>query len=378
MRPPRATQERETLETGIDLRLQLGIALAAIAAIKGYHLKLIMPENMSLERRASMAVYGAQLTLVSTGAMEEARDLAQEMERRGEGIVLDQFGNEDNPLAHYETTGPEILRQTQGRVTHFVSSMGTTGTSMGVSRYFKEVKPSVEVVGLQPQEGAAIPGIRRWPKEYLPRIYDAKRLDRIIDISQEEAEETARQLAVQEGIFAGMSSGGAVSASIRLAAEEEGRVVVCIVCDRGDRYLSTGVFDPPPPSHHSCFYKHLDATLAAQRKGLPPTRPLFVLLTAPWCSDCSQVLPILNKSFAGDSRASLLRCIVGKTEEEWRDPLHALKLKWDVWKLPSLAYVGTPKSPLEVPTVLSLEQLDSEQVRLKSGTFVNHVLAEQG
>ena len=340
-------------------------------------MKLIMPENMSLERRASMAVYGAELILVSTGAMEEARDLAQEMQARGEGIVLDQFGNEDNPEAHYETTGPEIMRQTHGEVTHFVSSMGTTGTSMGVSRYFKEVKPSVEIVGLQPAEGAQIPGIRRWPKEYLPGIYDESRLDRIIDISQEDADETARQLAVQEGIFAGMSSGGAVSASIRLAAEEAGRVVVCIVCDRGDRYLSTGVFEPPPPSHHSCFYKHLDATLAAHQRSLPTTTPLFILLTAPWCSECSKVLPILNESFAGDTRASLLRCVVGKTPEEWRAPGHPLKLRWDVSKLPSLAYVGTPKSP-EVPRVLSLEQLDSEQVRLTSEAFVNKVLAEQG
>lgn len=360
-----------------------GIALAAIAAIKGYKLKLIMPENMSLERRASMAVYGAELTLVCTGAMEEARDLALAMQARGEGIVLDQFANQDNPQAHYEGTGPEIMRQTAGQITHFVSSMGTTGTSMGCSRYFKEVKPEVEIVGLQPAEGAQIPGIRRWPKEYLPSIFDEARLDRVVDISQEEADETARQLAIQEGIFAGMSSGGAVSASLKIAAEAPGRVVVCIVCDRGDRYLSTGVFDPPPPAHHSCYYKNLDLTLSQHRKALPEDMPLFMLFTAPWCPDCTTTLPIVNEIFTGQGAGanfSLLRCIVGKTREEWKDPRHPFRsdTRWGpngLSEIPTLACLGTASSPLVQPRVLSgLEKIDREQVRFKVESF----LKEQG
>jgi len=356
-----------------------GIALAAIAAIKGYKLKLIMPENMSLERRASMAVYGAELTLVSTGAMEEARDLAQSMQARGEGIVLDQFANQDNPQAHYETTGPEIMRQSAGQITHFVSSMGTTGTSMGVSRYFKEVKPEVQIVGLQPAEGAQIPGIRRWPKEYLPSIYDEARLDRIIDISQEEADETARQLAIQEGIFAGMSSGGAVSASLKIAAQEPGSVIACIVCDRGDRYLSTGVFDPPPPVRHSCYYKNLELTLSHHQESLPSDMPIFLLFTAPWCPDCTTALPIINEIFATELRtsSSLLRCIVGKTRDEWKDPHHPLRLDFDGWMgpgitaVPTLAFLGTASAPLARPQVLSgLETINQDEVHTKVKSFL--------
>jgi cysteine synthase B len=220
-----------------------GIALAMAAAIKGYRMVLIMPEHMSVERRAVMRAYGAQIVLVSKGeGMEGARDLAKDMQAQGKGKVLDQFANPDNPLAHYSGTAVEIWRDTQGRLTHFVSSMGTTGTIMGSSAYFKEQNPDIQIVGVQPQEGASIPGIRRWPKEYLPRIYDPSRVDRIIDVSQEEAEETTRRLAAKEGIFAGISSGGAVAAALRLAQELEDAVITVIICDRGDRYLSTGVF----------------------------------------------------------------------------------------------------------------------------------------
>ncbi|HEY5720537.1 MAG TPA: cysteine synthase CysM [Gammaproteobacteria bacterium] len=220
-----------------------GIALAMAAAIKGYRMVLIMPDNLSLERRAAMRAYGAELILVTQQqGMEGARDLAAEMQREGRGKVLDQFANPDNPLAHYAGTGPEIWRDTAGRVTHFVSSMGTTGTIMGVSRYLKERNPAIQVVGVQPAEGASIPGIRRWPEAYLPRIYQPQRVDRILDVSQHEAEETTRALAAREGIFAGVSSGGAVAAAQRLAAEVEAATIVAIVCDRGDRYLSTGVF----------------------------------------------------------------------------------------------------------------------------------------
>lgn len=220
-----------------------GIALAMAAATKGYRMVLIMPEHMSVERRAVMRAFGAEIILTpKAGSMEAAIDLAAEMEARGEGKVLNQFGNFDNPLAHYEGTGPEIWRDTQGKVTHFVSSMGTTGTIMGVSRYLKEQNPDIQIVGVQPSEGASIPGIRRWPQEYLPKIYEPERVDRIIDVSQQAAEETARALGAQEGIFAGISSGGAVSAALRLAREVEDAVIVTIICDRGDRYLSTGVF----------------------------------------------------------------------------------------------------------------------------------------
>lgn len=220
-----------------------GIALAMAAAIKGYRMQLIMPANMSEERRASMRAYGAELISVSQEeGMEGARDLAARMQAQGKGYVLDQFGNQDNPLAHYRTTGPEIWEQTEGRVTHFVSSMGTTGTIMGVSRYLKERNPDIRIIGLQPEEGASIPGIRRWPEAYLPKIYDAARVDQVVEIGQQEAEDTMRALAREEGIFCGVSSGGSVAAALRLSAQVENAVIVAIICDRGDRYLSTGVF----------------------------------------------------------------------------------------------------------------------------------------
>lgn len=221
-----------------------GIALAMIAALKGYKLKLLMPENMSLERQASMRAYGAELVLVSRAqGMEGARDLALEMEKQGQGKVLDQFNNPDNPLAHFTTTGPEIWQQTQGRITHFVSSMGTTGTITGVSRFLRTKNSAVEIIGLQPSEGSSIPGIRRWPQAYLPGIFQAELVDDVIDMGQSEAEDTMRALAREEGIFCGVSSGGAVAGAIRVARENPGSVVVAIICDRGDRYLSTGVFD---------------------------------------------------------------------------------------------------------------------------------------
>lgn len=220
-----------------------GIALAMVAAIKGYRMILIMPDNSTEERKASMAAYGAQLRLVSREeGMEGARDLALKMQAEGKGKVLDQFGNIDNPRSHYETTGPEIWRQTQGAITHFVSSMGTTGTIMGCSRYFKEQNSAIQIVGLQPEDGASIPGIRRWPEAYLPAIYDKSRVDRVVNMSQARAEETMRRLAREEGIFCGVSSGGAVAAALDVAREAPGGVVVAIVCDRGDRYLSSGLF----------------------------------------------------------------------------------------------------------------------------------------
>lgn len=220
-----------------------GIALAMAAAIKGYRMVLIMPEHMSAERRGLMKAFGAEIILVSReGSMEAAIDLAREMEARGEGKILDQFSNLDNPLAHYQGTGPEIWRDTQGKVTHFVSSMGTTGTIMGTSRYLKEQNDAIQIVGVQPKDGASIPGIRRWPQEYLPKIFDPNRVDRIIDVDQDEAEETTRQLAAQEGLFCGISSGGATCAALKLSQQLENAVIVTIICDRGDRYLSTGVF----------------------------------------------------------------------------------------------------------------------------------------
>ncbi|MCC4272433.1 cysteine synthase CysM [Marinobacter nauticus] len=220
-----------------------GIALAMAAAIKGYRMVLIMPDNLSEERRASMRAYGAQVVNVSREqGMEGARDLAIRMEAEGKGKVLDQFSNADNPSAHYHTTGPEIWEQTAGRVTHFVSSMGTTGTIMGVSRYLKERNPDIRIIGLQPEDGASIPGIRRWPEAYLPKIYDASRVDQVLDIGQQEAEDTMRALAEREGIFCGVSSGGAIAAALKLSREVENAVIVAIICDRGDRYLSTGVF----------------------------------------------------------------------------------------------------------------------------------------
>lgn len=220
-----------------------GIALAMAAAIRGYRMVLIMPDNMSVERRASMKAFGARIILVTRAeGMEAARDLAQRMQAEGKGRVLDQFSNPDNPLAHYEGTGPEIWRDTGGEITHFVSSMGTTGTIMGNSAYLKTQNPEIEIIGVQPQEGASIPGIRRWSQAYLPRIFEPARVDRVIDISQQDAETTMRRLASEEGIFCGVSSGGAVAAALQLSAEVENATIVSIICDRGDRYISTGVF----------------------------------------------------------------------------------------------------------------------------------------
>jgi cysteine synthase B len=225
-----------------------GIALAMIAAIKGYRMTLVMPDNLSAERRASMTAYGAELILTPAQGdgravgMEYARDVAMAMQARGEGKVLDQFANPDNPRVHYETTGPEIWRDTGGRVTHFVSSMGTTGTIMGVSRFLKEKNPAIVIVGAQPAEGSQIPGIRKWPEAYLPKIYDASRVDRLECVTQADAEAMARRLACEEGIFAGISSGGACAIALRIAAQVRNATIVFIVCDRGDRYLSTGVF----------------------------------------------------------------------------------------------------------------------------------------
>lgn len=222
-----------------------GIALAMAAAIKGYRMVLIMPESASSERKQAMAAFGAKLITVSKEAgMEGARDLAESMIANDEGKPLNQFANQDNPLAHYRTTGPELWRQTDGSITHFVSSMGTTGTIMGVSRYLKECNPEVQIIGLQPEDGASIAGIRRWPSEYLPSIFDASRVDRVLDIGQYEAEEHMRRLAREEGILAGVSSGGALAGALRIAEDVENAVIVFIVCDRGDRYLSTGLFAP--------------------------------------------------------------------------------------------------------------------------------------
>jgi len=220
-----------------------GIALAMVAAIKGYRLKLIMPENMSLERRQSMQAFGAELILVTVDeGMEHARDLALEMENKGEGKVLNQFANPDNPLAHYKTTGPEIWRDTEHKITHFVSSMGTTGTIMGTSRYLKEVNPDIQIVGVEPSEGSRIPGIRKWPEEYIPSIFNDKNIDQVIQVTQQEAEVMMRRLGKEEGIFCGVSSGGAMAAALKLSQQVENAIIVSIVCDRGDRYLSTGVF----------------------------------------------------------------------------------------------------------------------------------------
>ncbi|HID46686.1 MAG TPA: cysteine synthase CysM [Chromatiaceae bacterium] len=222
-----------------------GIALAMVAAMKGYRLKLIMPDNMSMERKAAMAAYGAELVLVTEAqGMEGARDLGIELQANGQGKLLNQFDNPDNPLAHYLGTGPELWRDTAQSITHFVSAMGTTGTIMGVARFLKEQSSDVQIIGVQPEEGAQIPGIRRWPKEYLPGIFDASLVDLELDVSQREAEDTTRALAQKEGIFCGISSGGAVAAMLRLSCKLENAVLAAIVCDRGDRYLSTGIFDP--------------------------------------------------------------------------------------------------------------------------------------
>ncbi len=220
-----------------------GIALAMAAAMKGYKMLLVMPENQSVERRQTMKAFGAELLLTpKDGSMELARDVAMKLQAEGEGIVLDQFGNEDNPLAHYEGTGPEIWRDTQGKVTHFVSSMGTTGTIMGTSRFLKEQDSKIQIIGVQPEDGSQIPGIRKWPEEYMPTIYNAKNIDELIYVSQSNAEKTTRRLASEEGIFAGVSSGGALYAALQISKQVENAVIVSIVCDRGDRYLSTGIF----------------------------------------------------------------------------------------------------------------------------------------
>ena len=244
----RRAQERGEIKPGDRLieatSGNTGIALAMIAAMRGFRMTLIMPDNLSAERRAPMRAYGAELLLTpaSKGGMEYARDLALQMQARGEGKVLDQFANADNPIAHYEGTGPELWRDTQGTITHFVSSMGTTGTIMGVSRFLKEKNRAIRIVGAQPAEGSQIPGIRKWSGEYVPKIFDAARVDRIEYVSQAEAEHMARRMAAEEGIFGGISSGGALAIALRVAAEVERAVIVFVVCDRGDRYLSTGVF----------------------------------------------------------------------------------------------------------------------------------------
>ncbi len=243
----RQAQVRGTIKPG-DLLIEAtsgntGIALAMAAAAMGYRLRLIMPDNMTQERRASMRAYGAELVLVTRDqGMEYARDLALQMQADGEGLVLNQFANPDNPDAHYRSTGPELWDATEGAITHFVSSMGTTGTIMGVSRYLKEKNQDIQIIGVQPEEGSSIAGIRRWPEAYLPEIYEPERVDRILDVNQSDAEEMARQMAVQEGIMSGVSSGGAMVAALRLMAELDNAVIVTIACDRGDRYLSTGLF----------------------------------------------------------------------------------------------------------------------------------------
>ena len=220
-----------------------GIALAMAAAMRGYHMILIMPENQSLERCQTMRAFGANLILTSkSGGMETARDVAEQMQGEGKGRILDQFANPDNPLAHYEGTGPEIWRDTEGKITHFVATMGTTGTIMGTSRFLKEKNPAIQIIGVQPTDGSSVPGIRKWPEAYLPKIFDRQRVDRVIEVSQTESEEMARRLAREEGIFAGISSGGGLAAALKISAEVENALIVHIVCDRGDRYLSTGVF----------------------------------------------------------------------------------------------------------------------------------------
>ena len=240
-------QERGDIKPGDSLieptSGNTGIALAMAAAMMGYRMVLVMPEHLSIERRQTMAAFGAQIVLTpQTGGMEMARDVAEKMRDEGKGVILDQFANPDNPLAHYESTGPEIWRDTKGKVTHFVSSMGTTGTIMGVSRFLKEKNPAIQIVGCQPTDGSQIPGIRKWPAAYLPKICDWSRIDRVIEVAQADAEDMTRRLAREEGIFAGVSSGGAMWSALQISAEVSNAVIVCIICDRGDRYLSTGIF----------------------------------------------------------------------------------------------------------------------------------------
>lgn len=220
-----------------------GIALAMAAAMRGYKMLLLMPENLSIERRQSMAAYGAEIMLTpKTGGMEYARDLAEQLQREGKGVILDQFANPDNPLAHFESTGPEIWRDTNGGITHFISAMGTTGTIMGVSSYLKQQNPAIQIIGAQPEEGSQIPGIRKWPTEYLPKIFDSSKVDKVVSVSQSDAEHMARRLAAEEGIFCGISAAGACEIALRVAEQLENATIVFVVCDRGDRYLSTGVF----------------------------------------------------------------------------------------------------------------------------------------
>jgi len=240
-------EQRGTIKPGDSLieatSGNTGIALAMAAAMRGYRMVLVMPEHLSVERRQTMRAFGAEIVLTpQAGGMEGARDLAEKMRDQGKGVILDQFANPDNPLSHYESTGPEIWRDTAGKITHFVSSMGTTGTIMGVSRFLKEQNPKIQIIGCQPTEGSQIPGIRKWPEAYLPRIYDATRVDRVESVSQADAEDMTRRMAREEGIFAGISSGGALCVALRIAAEVKKATIVSIVCDRGDRYLSTGVF----------------------------------------------------------------------------------------------------------------------------------------
>jgi cysteine synthase B len=243
----RRAEERGRIKSGDTLieatSGNTGIALAMVAAMRGYRMVLVMPEHLTVERRQSMAAFGARFVLTPrAGGMEKARDIAEEMQARGEGVILDQFANPDNPLAHYEGTAPEIWRDTGGQITHFVSSMGTTGTIMGCSRFFKEKNPAIRIIGCQPTEGSQIPGIRKWPQAYLPKIFDRSRVDEVIEVSQADAEEMARRLAKEEGIFAGISSGGALWAALQVSARVRNAIIATIVCDRGDRYLSTGVF----------------------------------------------------------------------------------------------------------------------------------------
>eukprot|EP00873_Tetraselmis_striata_P038822 jgi/Tetstr1/459086/TSEL_004536.t1 len=313
-----------------------GIALAMAAAIKGYKMKLIMPSNMTEERRASMAAYGAELILVEAGKMEVARDLAKQMEAAGEGTVLDQFGNLDNPLAHYRGTGPEIWEQTAGTVTHFVSSMGTTGTIMGTSTFLKEQNPDIQIVGLQPSDGAKIAGIRKWPQEYLPSIFDSRRVDRVMEINEREADETMRAMAKVEGICAGQSSGGAVSAALRLSAEVENAVIVVIVCDRGDRYLSTGGFSPEAAAADPRPCTPADFRSAVTRLPVAYPGPHYVVFTADpdpetglsWCPDCRRALPAARRLVA-EKGGTLLEVNVGD-RPAWKDAGHPYRHEQDL------------------------------------------------
>ncbi|KXS20460.1 cysteine synthase B [Gonapodya prolifera JEL478] len=309
-----------------------GIALAMAAAIKGYKLTLIMPSNQSQERRSAMAAYGAKFIDAPPGAMEIARDMAADMAKRGLGVVLDQFANTDNPLAHIRTTGPEIWDQTGGRVTHFVSSMGTTGTAMGTGQYLKGRNPDIQIVGLQPTEGSSIAGIRRWQPEYLPKIFDRARLDDVVDIDQREAEEMMRAMARTEGIFAGISSGGAISAALRVSAMSRNAVIVCIVCDRGDRYLSTGLFAPEAGTEDP-HPVPLDQFPSAAARLMAYPGPHYILFSASpdpsredgleWCPDVRRAVPSIRQ-LVRERGGTLLEVRVGQ-RSEWKDQRHPLR-----------------------------------------------------